>query len=98
MTETAALVASNATAFGDNITLPMEDQFVTDFKKLQQKLSVGSLPAELSEKVEEMLARISRQAAHGNYASDFEQVSHYIDWSPIFPGLSQLKTLWISVT
>ena len=85
MTETAALAASNATAFGDNITLPMEDQFVTDFKKLQQKLSGGSLPAELSEKVEEMLARISRQAAHGNYASDFEQVSHYIDWVTNLP-------------
>jgi ATP-dependent Lon protease len=58
----------------------MEDQLTSDIQKLRQKLVGVTLPDELAAKVEEMLSRVSRQAARGNYTSDFDQVSHYIEW------------------
>ncbi len=57
------------------------DNLTEDVQKLKAKLDVATnLPADLRDKVNEILERLNRQAAHGSYANEFESVSHYIDW------------------
>ena len=63
----------------------MDQQLTTDIAKLEKLLAGAALPDDLRVKGEEMLARLSRQAQHGNYASDFEQIQHYIDWVTHLP-------------
>ena len=63
----------------------MPDQLTADIEKLRKLLDPAQLPAELRTKAEEMLARLTRQANYGNYASEFEQIAHYIDWISHLP-------------
>lgn len=72
----------------------MDDILTTDIQKLDAQLKAASLPEELRNKAEEMLARVSRQAAHGSYSSEFEQTQHYIDWITHLPwGVTTKDTL-----
>jgi ATP-dependent Lon protease len=62
--------------------------------KLQQRIDVANhVPADLREKVSEILVRLSRQAAHGSYAAEFESVSHYIDWVVSMPWNNPTKDI-----
>lgn len=63
----------------------MDEQLNKDIKKLQDLLASATLPDELREKAQEMLSRLERQAKHGYYAAEFEQVQHYIDWITHLP-------------
>jgi ATP-dependent Lon protease len=55
-------------------------QLNADIKKLQDQVSAAQLPNDLREKVNTMLARLTRSAHYGNYSIEFEQVAHYVDW------------------
>jgi ATP-dependent Lon protease len=63
----------------------MDDLISADIQKLESQLAAATIPAELRLKSEEMLARLTRQAAHGSYAADFEQTQHYLDWVTHLP-------------
>ena len=63
----------------------MDDQLTSDITKLTQLLASATLPDDLRTKAEDMLARLSRQAKHGSYSADFEQVQHYLDWITHLP-------------
>jgi ATP-dependent Lon protease len=72
----------------------MDDIISTDIQKLKTILDAASLPPELRDKAESMLARVSRQAQHGSYTADFEQTQHYIDWITHLPwGVTTKDTL-----
>jgi ATP-dependent Lon protease len=58
----------------------VDEQLTADIIKLRNLLEQTTLPAELRTKADEMLNRLTRQAKHGSYSADFEQVQHYIDW------------------
>ncbi len=52
----------------------------SDIQKLQDQVAAATIPDDLREKVNTMLARLSRAAHYGNYSGEFEQIAHYIDW------------------
>lgn len=52
-----------------------------EIKKLEEKLAVAELPADLGEKAKGMIARLERIAKMGgNYVSEFDNAARYIDW------------------
>jgi len=59
----------------------MENNLTADVAKLQKVVDGAThIPPDLRDKVTEILQRLSRQAAHGSYAAEFENISHYVDW------------------
>lgn len=63
----------------------MDDQLTSDIQKIQDQLNSVKLPEELKEKSQDMISRLSRSAKHGSYSSEFEMVSHYINWITNLP-------------
>lgn len=63
----------------------MNDQLTSDIQKIKDQLDQASLPEELKLKAEDMIARLGRSAKYGSYSSEFEMVSHYIDWITHLP-------------
>lgn len=51
-----------------------------DIQKLQDQVNTAKIPDDLREKINTMVARLSRAAHYGNYSGEFEQIAHYIDW------------------
>ena len=52
---------------------------------LEKKLDSVALPPELKEKTEAMIQRLSRMARYGEYSTEYEKISHYIDWVTNLP-------------
>lgn len=64
----------------------MDNNLSADVAALQNLLDQAHhVPDELRSKTSDMLLRLSRQAAHGSYAAEFESVSHYLDWIVSLP-------------
>jgi ATP-dependent Lon protease len=58
------------------------------FKEVRQQqkiLQQSTAPADLKEKVQGMLDRLTRMAKYGFYSQEFEQTSRYIDWITNLP-------------
>lgn len=60
-------------------------QLNADIKKLQDQVNAAQIPSDLRDKVNTLLARLSRAAHYGNYSGEFEQVAHYVDWVTNIP-------------
>ena len=60
-------------------------QLTSDVQKIQDQLDQTTLPEELKLKAGDMISRLARQAKHGSYSTEFEMVSHYIDWITHLP-------------
>lgn len=56
-----------------------------EVSKLEKKVVSSTLPPELRERVLEMVAGLSRMARFGEYSSEYEKVSYYIDWITNLP-------------
>ena len=68
----------------------MEPNSLSEIDKLTQKLQGSQLPAELLEKAQTMILRVERIAKlGGNYASEFDNTSRYIDWITSLPWTSR---------
>ena len=52
---------------------------------LEKKLDSVSLPPELKEKTQGMIERLLRMARYGEYSTEYEKTSHYIDWVTSLP-------------
>ncbi|MBI2036037.1 AAA family ATPase [Candidatus Microgenomates bacterium] len=66
-------------------------EFSNDIQKLQVKIQAVSLPPDLLERMQSMIDRLTRMAAHGGYSSEYEAINRYIDWIVNLPwqGRSQ---------
>lgn len=62
-----------------------DNQLTSDVQKVKDQLDQATLPEELKIKAVDMISRLARQAKHGSYSTDFEMVSHYIDWITHLP-------------
>ncbi len=69
------------------------EQLNSDIKKLQDQINAAQIPDDLREKVNTMLARLSRAAHYGNYSGEFEQVAHYADWVANLPWNTTTKDI-----
>lgn len=69
----------------------LEDLLVEDVSKLQQQVAQSNMPTELRDKVNGMMSRMVRMAKFGNYSSDYEQISKYIEWITTIPWTSLTK-------
>lgn len=65
--------------------MPADDALFTEVLQLEEKVKKTVLPPDLSEKVLEMLARLTRVAKYGGYSMEYEQVGHYVDWITTLP-------------
>ena len=64
----------------------MDNTPFEEIRKLEEKLLSIQLPPELLEKAKTMVARLDRIAKlGGNYASEFDNASRYIDWITALP-------------
>lgn len=63
----------------------MDNSLSADIVKLQNQIQAATLPDELRLKVDAMVDRLSRQAEHGTYSVEFEQIGHYVDWITHLP-------------
>jgi len=61
------------------------DSLTSDIQKLQTQVDSADLPADLRSKVNAMISQLSRQAQHGSYSVEFEEISRYIDWITRLP-------------
>ena len=56
-----------------------------EISKLAEKVKKAQMPADLDEKAQEFLERLTRMAASSGFSSEFENVAHYIDWITSLP-------------
>ncbi len=56
-----------------------------EIDKLSQRLKSVNLPQDLSQKVTDILSRLSRLAQTKSYTAEYESVAHYIDWITSLP-------------
>ena len=71
----------------------MEDSLTSDITKLQNQVNAASLPADLKEKVDGMLGRLTRQFKSGGSVPEFDQTAHYIDWIINLPWNTATKDI-----
>ena len=69
------------------------DELTADIQKLQDQVNAASLPADLKEKVDGMLGRLTRQFKSGGSVPEFDQTAHYIDWIINLPWNTATKDL-----
>ncbi|MBI5465630.1 AAA family ATPase [Candidatus Gottesmanbacteria bacterium] len=65
--------------------MPADNALFTEVLELEEKVKKTVLPPDLSEKVLEMLSRLTRMAKYGGYSIEYEQVAHYVDWITHLP-------------
>lgn len=53
---------------------------VDELQELKQRISQSTLPKDLSDKADGMLKRIQRMVDTGVYSTEYDRISHYIDW------------------
>lgn len=72
-----------------NTTNPQSQQFNLDLdveiKNLQKKVAAANLPPDLKSKAEGMILRLIKMSQKGNYSTEFEPVSEYINWITQIP-------------
>ncbi len=62
-----------------------------DIVTLEQRVAAAALPADLKEKLNGALARLSRLAQTGSYANDYDILSRYVGWLLQFPWQKQTR-------
>lgn len=60
-------------------------QLLKEIKKLKDKLNSSFLPPDLKEETLQMINRLSRMAKYGEYSTEYERTSLYIDWVTNLP-------------
>lgn len=58
---------------------------IKEVEDLKSLISDAQLPPDLKDKVEAMIQRLTRVAKYGGYSSEYEKVSHYIEWVTALP-------------
>lgn len=66
-------------------------QLLKEIKKLEEKVNASFLPSDLKEEASGMIARLSRMAEHGEYSTEYERTSLYIDWITNLPWNKKSK-------
>lgn len=56
------------------------DNYLKEVIALRQVIEKAYLPEDLKERAEGMIARLERQAQHGQYSTEYERTAQYIDW------------------
>ena len=67
--------------------------FLQEAKKLEDKVNSVVLPLELKERALGMVQRLSRMAKFGEYSTEFEKTSHYVDWITSLPWDKRSKDI-----
>ncbi len=73
--------------------MPADNSLFTEVLELEEKVKKTVLPPDLSEKVLEMLSRLTRMAKYGGYSIEYEQVAHYVDWITNLPWAKRSKDI-----
>lgn len=60
-------------------------ELLEEINQLGEKLASVVVPGGLEEKISRMLDRLGRMARFGGYATEYEKISHYIDWVVSLP-------------
>lgn len=58
---------------------------LSEVNDLEKKINAISLPPELKEKSLQMIQRLGRMARFGEYSTEYEKTSHYLDWISNLP-------------
>jgi len=53
---------------------------LSEVNDLEKKINAINLPPELKEKSLQMIQRLGRMARFGEYSTEYEKTSHYLDW------------------
>ena len=61
------------------------DDFLKEAVQLEEKVNSVTLPPELKERALGMVKRLTRMAKLGEYSTEYERTSHYIDWITNLP-------------
>lgn len=73
----------------NNNVAPQNQQYSLDLdleiKKLDEKVNSANLPPALKEKATGMILRLIKMSQKGNYSTEFEPVSEYINWITQIP-------------
>ena len=56
---------------------------------LEKKVKAVNLPPELQEKSSTMIQRLTRMIRYGEYSTEYEKTSHYIDWITNLPWVNR---------
>jgi len=68
----------------------MDSALLSEIALLEQKIQTANLPEELAEKAKGMIVRLDRIAKlGGNYATEYDNASRYIDWITALPWNSR---------
>jgi ATP-dependent Lon protease len=60
--------------------MPKEEFLFKELSAIKEKISLSRIPADLKQRVDQMLERLNRMASLGSYSSEYEILSKYIDW------------------
>ncbi len=64
-----------------------------EISSLEKKVTSAVLPPELKEKLSLMIERLSRMIRYGEYSSEYEKASRYIDWITSLPWQKKSKDI-----
>jgi ATP-dependent Lon protease len=56
-----------------------------EIHQLREKARVAQLPADLQEKIDQMLTRLQRAVGSSVYGEEYERITHYIQWVSLLP-------------
>ncbi|HUV42745.1 MAG TPA: AAA family ATPase [Patescibacteria group bacterium] len=65
--------------------MPEKTALFKEIAELEEKTEAACLPPELKEKCLHLIERLSRMIKYGEYSTEYERVSHYIDWITALP-------------
>lgn len=60
--------------------LGLEEDLLSEIKKLEEKLSSVPLPADLNERITASIERLKLSFRFGDYIRNLEEISRYVDW------------------
>jgi ATP-dependent Lon protease len=73
--------------------MPQEKELLEEVAQLKRKVEGVSLPPELKEKVLLMIKRLGRMIKYGEYSSEYERTSFYIDWIVSLPWVKRSQDI-----
>ncbi len=66
--------------------IPAQDNILTqEVRQLQNKISQAQIPLGLKDKINDMLVRLERMAKNIGFTSEYEKITHYINWVLALP-------------
>ena len=68
-----------------------ENLLLQEINQLKLKIGASQVPQGLKEKVDEMLTRLTRMAKYTGYTTEYEKISHYLDWVLALPWYKATK-------